>query len=341
MFERITKIGLGVFVPIILMGTGCPQQGMESPTAATDGEPTSLNDDGFGGYNTEDEATAFGLDVMNQFASDEAIDDPTIDEAEIDEMSASGDYDAYWIRLVWGNLKLNTHRGDDYDGPVIDWTGSLTLDGEGALILRRLIRFDPHDSIIDEDDRKLVLWESFTGPHIDGLLIKVLVPTDLTDAELTLLAGPFEATITFAELDQYNEITMIDDDGNGMAIVGLKAEDDACHEGFMQGKYHSRTDHPGGIFRGRTVNEAGVLNGYLRGHYGINDLGDQVFFGKYISETGHFKGRMRGTYGAGAFSGIWANLAGTTEGHLNGKYVTGTGTNTGFFQGLWQEACVE
>ncbi len=323
--------------------------GCES-TAATSGagetgefdEPVSLEAEN-GGYDTEDEAPMFGLESMGQYTADEDADDPTLSEEEEAIAETDPEAEVYLLRIVWGNLELNAReeREGGEETIVLDWDGTLTLNGGGALVLKRTILFESHDAIVDETNRKLVEWISHTGPHVDGLLVKVIYLPDpgITEPAITFTTDLVTQTIPIADLDHYNEIVTIDEDGHGVAFTALRIDDDDCPEGFLEGKWHDRpSDRPGGIFRGRVLSETGRLNGHIRGHYGVRE-GEQVFFGKYVNEFGLFRGILEGTYGDGAFEGDWLAAAGTLEGTLDGKYVTGEEVDSGFFQGFWEAVC--
>jgi hypothetical protein len=336
---------LSLMALIPLANGGCEStaatSGSEEETVE-DGEPAGLT--GNGGYDTEDEAPMFGLPSMGQFGADPEAGDPSLtgEEEAADEAVESAQ--VYLLRMVWGNLELNGFEGEDRAEPHpdwLDWSGTLVLEGKGGLILKRTILFDRHDRIVPEDDRHRIEWISRTGPHIDGLLVKViyLPHPEATEPSIIFTTGLVTQTIPIAALDHYNEIVLIDEDGHGAAFTALRVGDDDCLEGFLAGKWHDRPEGEGGVFRGRVLSERGALNGHIRGHYGVNDEGDPVFFGKYINTTGHFRGLLRGTYGGGAFEGDWVAADGALEGTLNGKYVTGAEVDQGFFQGFWEEAC--
>lgn len=349
---RTKYLGIILGLAALLM-TGCLEVGTEGTEGTeetenySEGEPTSLDASDFGGYTTDDELPAFNIESLIEVGSDtEVMINPAIDIDTEEELTDDPDNDVYMVRFVWGNLETNAHQ-EVYTGTVTlyDWTGSLSLDGgpegESYLFLKKTILFDAYDTIVSNEET-VIEWESRTGPHIDGVLVKVIVPADADpeDITLTFSTTSYETSLTVAEIDRYNEIVTIDEDGSGVAITGLKPElDDDCAVGFMQGKYRNRLMRAGGIFRGRFLSERGVLLGHLRGHYGLTPGGERLLFGKYIGTTGLFRGRLSGEYGDGAFSGSWHDRNGVREGILDGKYVTGETVNSGFFQGFWEEPC--
>jgi hypothetical protein len=343
MRQLLFLLSLAALAPFA--NSGCESTAATAGTEETvedGGEPASLT--GNGGYDSEDEAPMFGLPSMGQFGADPEAGDPShTGEGEAAAEAVEG-AEVYLLRIVWGNLELNGFDGEDRTEPHpdwLDWSGTLALEGKGGLILKRTILFDPHDHIVPEDDRHRIEWISHTGPHLDGLLVKVIyLPNPAaTEPSITFTTSPVTQTIPIADLDHYNEIALIDEDGHGAAFTALRVGDDDCLEGFLAGKWHDRPEGEGGVFRGRALSERGALNGHIRGHYGITDDGNPVFFGKYINTAGHFRGLFRGAYGGGAFEGDWVSADGALEGTLSGKYINGGEADQGFFQGFWAEAC--
>lgn len=340
MKKALFLFSLAFLIP--LAGGGCNSTAAGgSPEEAEFDEPANLEADG--GYDTGDEAARFGLESMGQYREDEAVEDSSISEEEEAFEESNPGAQVYLVRIIWGNLELNVRdeREGEEDTVVLDWDGTLTLNADGALVLKRAILFEDHDAIVDDEDRKLVQWISHTGPHVDGILVKVIYfpDSEITDPAITFTTDLVTRTIPITELDHYNEIVTLDEDGHGVAFTALRVNDDDCPEGFLEGKWHDRPEgRPGGIFRGRVLSESGKLNGHIRGHYGVRD-GNQVFFGKYVNDLGLFRGLLRGTYGDGAFEGDWIAADRSVVGDLNGKYVTGAEADSGFFQGFWEAAC--
>lgn len=369
---------------LLILGVSCTDlMGLEDSSTSdtssssseveTMDEPTSLLVSEMGGYDTEDEEASFGSEDFEEedFAEDETVEDATISEEEEAEMEAADEeedldtesdavseteagYDIYFLHIVWGNLELNTPEnllGEEmfarFQNKYAVWDGGVRLEGTdetGGIMLKRAILFDQNDAILPEDDRQSVEWESMTGPHIDGVLLKVFVPADANEDEVSVVIDTesYSIEISVADLHEYNEIETINEDGVGMAIAAFKHERDECSHGFVTGKYFSRPGRHGGhIFRGKSLNEKGDLQGHLRGHFGQDDDGDRVFFGKYIDDSGHFQGRLFGTYGDGDFDGMWYDRSSLDVGTINGKYVVGDDVNSGFFQGMWSETCTQ
>jgi len=112
---------------------------------------------------------------------------------------------------------------------------------------------------------------------------------------------------------------------------------------------------PGGWFRGRWRDAAGVVVGVLKGRYepiappppeqdaappppGPHKLG--VFYGKYVDTTGQFRGFVRGVYGRsvhglGVFRGHYYNANGQEKGILFGRWDNHPFKPGGPFFGVW------
>jgi len=344
--KKAPKLAYYFFLLLSIVGAACSATGGNvadssvTDTTSDSNEPASLQTSDNGGYTSANETPFFGLDSMKQFGADTPAD--SSGSAALTAEDAAG-AEVYMVRIVWGNLELDLRNdiGGAETDDHLDWSGSLSLTGNGELHLERTILFEePHDHIIQEEDPKLIEWVSHTGPHVDGMLVKVIyLPSP--DAEAPALTFETESAtqlISLSELDRYNEIVTLDEDGHGFAFTALRTDDNTCPEGFIEGKFHDRPEGEGGIFRGRVLTDEGELNGHVRGHYGVRD-GNQVFFGKYINTEGLFQGFLHGTYGDGAMSGDWTADDGALEGTVSAKYVQGATVDSGFFQGYWQESC--
>lgn len=354
MKTRSSGMGVLLLIAALTLNQGClspitsdqEDSSGESDTES-DSEPTSLLSAEDGGYDSEDETEenfGFGDEWDEEEEADvgeEENDAEVADEAEDQGQDSAEDRDVYLVHLIWGDLSDHNwgdmkRRGRDFDrdDSFIDWTGELIIDGEGELLVHKKILFDRHDQLIRDGDIQTITWESYTGPHIDGLLVKVFVPAGDTSGTLIFDTAEYYLEIPVADLDHYNEIHE-----DHLAITALKATDDSCPSGFLVGKYFDRPNGHGGIFRGRALNEDGDPTGHVRGHYGVNEDEEPVFFAKFITKHRRFKGIISGTYADGSFAGEWQDRDGQIDGSVSGKYVVGTGEDAGFFQALWDGSC--
>ena len=101
----------------------------------------------------------------------------------------------YALRMMWGNLETRDSNLTAASGcPVTDWSGSVETE-DGMLIVRRLLRFEPGDSIVrPRKGPHRVEWISHTRDHVDGIQLKIVVPphgsAEAADGFLTI-STPF------------------------------------------------------------------------------------------------------------------------------------------------------
>jgi hypothetical protein len=339
-------------------------------------------DDEYGGYGFTSELPAFGspeLFGQDVLEEDSPYEDELEDDPDVNEIARRPNARMYMLRIEWGKL---VRTRDDESAPCrdvpIDWSGQLRLD-RGAILLKRLIQFDQEDYIHRRTDRRTLEWTSFTQPHFDGILVKIIdappARGDSTDTRppgpnhLVFRSGPYSHSFTTDELERLDVMIPIDRCGNAVSFTGFRIEPAPCPHGFLAGIWKpvpadtippdtsfatvADTVNNGrkirGHFYGNWIQANGMLAGHLRGVYGVDSSGRQVFFGKYIDLSGNFKGILRGTYGAmsmgpfadtaGYFDGEWIDENRTARGRLRGHWVAPHNTPRGFFHGRWGTHC--
>ena len=374
---------LTVLTSILLLAAvfGCDGgTGPVTPGAPVTQEPDL--DDEYGGYDFTNELPAFGdpgLFGQDVLAQDTPYDDPFENDPTVTEIAKRPNARAYMVRIEWGRI-----AGGPYNRNVqcrelsIDWTGRLAVD-RGAIVLERVIQFDPEDYIHERTDRRILDWTSFTLEHFDGILVKIIdeppASTDSTNTDppepnhLVFRTGPCSRTFTTDELDGLDLLVPVDRCGNGISFKGFRIDHEPCPHGFLGGVWESvpRDTMPPdssfaafagavdegkdirGHFHGNWIQSNGALAGHLKGVYGVDSAGRQVFFGKYIDLSGNFKGILRGEYGsmsmgpfldtAGYFTGEWIGEGEIIRGRLRGHWVAPHNTPGGFFHGEWGTHC--
>lgn len=282
-------------------------------------EPTNTSTaTDFGGYTAVNEAPAFGDPELASLASTEsAYDDPVLNDPAVGHLLGDPDAGLYHFRAVWGNLS--------YDSTETEWTtwdGSLAIS-RGALVVRRIIRFESRDSVLTRTSRDSILWVSRTMPHNDGLAVDLLVPpmrpsidttvdTTITPELDTIITidvdtiPPIPVTLTFATGSYTHTFTMPDvasldtivtlESGLQIAFNGFRIERARCPKGFLAGHWGYNAEGRG-VFEGVWMSYRGDITGFLQGHFGTTDDGKNVFFGKWIDESGRFEGLLRGHWG--------------------------------------------
>lgn len=318
----------------------------DSPKEAAD-EPENNQEESaleldFGGYNTADEAAAFGdQSLTTDFEEDEAVSDLLEADASVNADLESNSINTYFLRIKWGRLQWDSTATE-----VTDWSGKASIN-KGTLVVLRKIRFEMNDKLVlPRPDRKTIEWVSQTQPHFDGIALAIIDNDTTTDAvgEFTLTAGSYSKTFTYAELDSMELLEAVGSAGNEISIASRGKSVVPFAGGFLEGRW-MRTDSTRGIFKGRWINSMGTNAGFLKGVWGVRRSGHKVFFGKWINRNGRFQGLLAGTweYGddqnQGSFDGYWVNRSLYRGGDLKGLWKTGeAGSGKGQFQGKWRNA---
>lgn len=312
------KLAIG----LLLIGACVDSKPADDPATVS----TSL-EKSTGGFDTTDEAPQFADPVEFDAAMiepDTAIADTvTADPA----MTAGHD-----LLLVWGKLPA-----DPTNTVKHDWSGALTLSS-GALAVQRTIAFEDNtDAVLPRTAANTVGFTSITRPFVDGLALKVLEPGP-TASPPTLTYTPADGSAsTVFDLSQLAAGPIVVDtaDGNRMIAVG-EHRDDACHHGFMRGRWHAITPNLG-AYLGHVTDRTGATIGHVRGIYGHKQDGSPVMFGKFIDRDGKFVGVIVGKYENGDYQAHWIDRAGD-HGRLHGHYFEGAGEQRGGFIGRWAES---
>jgi hypothetical protein len=192
----------------------------------------------------------------------------------------------------------------------MDWSGTLHMNG-GLIVVERAIAFERNDSIA-RIDSATIGWISHTGPHFDGIQVKLVVPLDSAfcggcTPSLELSTGPYSRTFSLAELLALDVLSPVDSCGNAISITSVLVPP-GCPHGQLMGAWDA-TDLDSlaaadtlanggiveGVFRGVWIGQGGRIGGHLKGVFGTNGDGKRVFFGKYIDLTGRFMGILRGS----------------------------------------------
>ncbi len=155
-------------IAMIAAFSGC----LKNPAEPTTSGSTTLNlNTPTGGYTSSNEAPGFGDPSLDPSANDEKpYADPMQSSAQIDSMQTNSAVDWYHFRALWGHLRKDTAETE-----ISDWSGSLTIS-RGALVVRRVIKFEDNDTILPRTDRRKVEWISHTRPHHDGIAVDIFVP---------------------------------------------------------------------------------------------------------------------------------------------------------------------
>jgi hypothetical protein len=358
---------------LVIIGAGCQPSSDGSvssdPAGLESAQEIDLNSP-TGGFTFTDEAPAFGEPgEFEALVDEDAVQDPYESDPGIQNMMRARGARLFEFRAVWG-LLANLTDTSAADPCPLDWSGTLHLEG-GIVIIKQAIAFEPGDSI-SRVDRSTISWVSRTGPHVDGIHVRLVVPARPVDSlvvpVLELSMGPYSKTFTLEELVALNLVEPVDECGNAISIASVLAPDRCPHGQLMGGwkamipdtlSHSDSTNVDGivqGVFRGVWVGAHGLIGGYLKGIYGLNAAGERVFFGKYIDRQGHFMGILRGTFGPpdeispgespsanakrphGWFAGEWIDKNIDVQGKLRGRWIAAE-DGKGLFHGIWGMRC--
>lgn len=296
----------------------------------------------FGDFDTSDELPGFGdPELLAKTNEDVEVSDEVASEAEIQQAMSDGSaVPAYFLRLNWGHL-----QGDSTETETTDWSGSIAID-KGVLVALKTLQFEQGDYVVrPRDNRQQIDFVSITKPHRDGLALAI-IDNDTTDlvGTLTINAGAYSRTFSFAELDSLELIETVDDNGNEFSIASRLKSVQRAHGGFFTGRWFKRTMSSGEI-KGRWISNDGLTRGFMHGYWGRSDRGVKAFAGKVISADGRFIALLAGEWryrqnsqNHGEMAGRWVNRNLEQMGTFRGVWHAGRpGDRKGFFLGRWRE----
>lgn len=310
----------------------------------------------YGGLTEEDEEPDFGdeelatADDLNDNGED--VDDLTADEAE-EELLGDAVIPPRRVRvlLAWGLLRGNPF---EVDQPT-DWSGTITAENAG-LRIKRVIGFEEGtgDHIVrPRPDYSTVEISSTTLPHVDGLLVEVVMHPQLgttleTPPALVINTNAYQGTLPIGPLMPRANLVQVDDLGNAVAyhVLPPRADRPDCLQGFVAGRWLPAPDAADprvkGRIKGKVLNEDGHIIGKLRGVYGERATnGSQVVFAKVIDNDGRFRAILAARYGQGHFLGRVVGKNRVRRGVIAGQYSDIDAVEGGLFRGRFSERCGE
>lgn len=209
----------------------------------------------------------------------------------------------YSVTIIWGNLSHNTMHYDR----LTDWSGTLSINGAGAVLVKKTIRFeDGEDSVLTQDERHLVAWVSQTHGDVDGLHFEVYVDTTvvyIAAPMLTMETEPFTHSWHLGDLAELSAMYHLDDH-NKVAIVARRMEQGHCRRGGFEGVWHFNNDRHSGLFQGVWQDLGHHYGGILKGEFWSERIDDpanpdavaRYFKGKFHDRSGAFQGEIKGSW---------------------------------------------
>ena len=177
-------------IALLVMAYGC--QWLDTGTAPETASSEQIIDldSPTGGFTFTDEEPAFGeAELFEPMFNEIAVNDSTADSTQVKELFRHRNVKIFRLRSIWGHL-ISTYEDTletrETEYCPVDWSGMMKLEG-GAILIERIIAFDEGDCV-SRDDVGTISWTSWTGPHIDGLQVMLVVPW-----------GPEDSTETYVE----------------------------------------------------------------------------------------------------------------------------------------------
>lgn len=233
---------------------------------------------------------------------------------------ADTSYDVYSVTLIWGNHS-NDHMSDI---TTMDWSGTLSVNGEAWVVPVKAIMFEPdEDRILDNPSPSEAAWESVTHGGYDGISFLVFLKRGIiyiTEPRLSFNTEPLAQSWDFGHLRKINACYKTD----AGAVLGIHAHQIQryhCPKGLMAGRWIKNGDNPhSGRFEGLWMEANSDPAGWYNGRFWMSDDGvgryegsvsgyitDQViaeFHGQWVYDDptlcptcgenrGKFKGRVK------------------------------------------------
>lgn len=148
---------------------------------------------------------------------------------------------------------------------------------------------------INSDDGGLTMTNEAITSELSSLAA-------ITDSEVGDIAEEVQEELGSGELVAE---TGTDDYGNDQTLDEEAATRPDRVLGFLRGHWHKKDESDDGNPRGKLgkifarirLYRNGLVDAYLRGHYGVNRKGDNVVFAKILDLNGNFLGLFKGGYG--------------------------------------------
>ena len=175
-------------------------------------------------------------------------------------------YDVYSVTFLWGSVLSPTAVANT---ETIDWSGSLSLFGAGAIRTIAQIDFEANqDELLPDNLPEIEEWVSFTNGDYDGLSFLVYVDRHqviATIPRITLATGPIWLEYQTPELKELAEFHPISNTA-GVAVFARQITFRPCPEGTLEGNWiNGSAFGDSGLFRGMWLNDLGVPMGSYSG----------------------------------------------------------------------------
>jgi len=317
-----------VFLGALLLG--CSASNNE-PTAASVQHDLDVN---FGGYDDKRESPNFGDDAVACLPSFDAT-----FASNVDIDGSSNAIGAYRVALLWGHFpgSNDDSDGDTEPNPAV-WNGSIKVDS-GAIDVVRTLSFDYGDSVDARTDPKSVTFTSHTMPFVDGMIVRVKMPTGCP-AKLHFATSELTTDVDLDDVAKSAGKIFHGAGDQGLAVVGWNDTAATCPSGIAYGRF-VKLGAAVGTLRGRLASGNGDDLGVVHGIWGhAKGRNADVFFTKSIDPAGNFGNLALGQYAIGAITGAQGDT-GSQHGKFAGVYSDGYDRpdGRGVFVAKWSSVC--
>jgi len=252
---------------LLLIGAGCQDQSVSPGDRGETGGPDEM---------AVDVREFFDKNAIPTHESEMIENLDVLDSLPVELIDSC---DVYAITFLWGDL-LNSAVISD----TVDWSGTLTLDGEGVVHVRYEIDFEPgQDSVLIHDNPTFAIWLSRTYRDFDGLSFLVFVKwrnyVDAVRPRLIFGTGPLTLDFSFFELTNLDAYYPAGNIG-GVLVHSRRIWQNTCPGGLFRGNWiKDSINSDNGTIDGFWMDHHGDSIGYLSGSFWTNNDGSRGFAG--------------------------------------------------------------
>lgn len=187
-------------------------------------------------------------------------------------------YDVFSVTFVWGDI-----FGGSSSTETTDWSGDLSVEGQGQIRVGYEIDFEPgEDSILPAASVDQVHWVSYTTYDFDGVnFVVYLSPITPSNVPTAILfqTGPLTIRLTYDQLFRFSAFYQLND-SRGVVVYSRVIWQNSCPGGAMIGDWIKETNNSNqGNFHGEWLDHSGEPVGYMSGQFWTNNDGSREFSG--------------------------------------------------------------
>ncbi|MGB5106076.1 MAG: hypothetical protein WBP29_10505 [Candidatus Zixiibacteriota bacterium] len=297
--------------------------------------------------------------LLNKYAVPLEIptaDNELVEQSVMPAAPSYENYDVYAVTLLWGSL-TNTAPGG---GPLVDWSGSATINGVSTIDVTHTIHFETgQDSLIATNNPPMAVWVSQTAGDFDGVNLLIYLDKDIvyiTAPMLTITMPAITKTFDFGALENLDAFYPVSNT-SALAIHSRRIYSSSCETGAITGEW-VRADVGGqnGTFQTTWWDTNGSPFGQFAGNFWTEDSDLRIFEGwvslgltaqvvYHVYGTWHYDDpRMCPLCGSshGVFVGFYTDMSNKLIGFVKGQfgdYALDPAQNNLPLNGYWRAFC--